>query len=135
MSMPDSQTAKNLQELVRFLRERHTRVMSAESEALQRLGAGDTPGHTEKMQEKATLLANLAKDAEIHTAALSGPLRQAVMPELDRFSQNARNALGIGSVFYMSALLYPDDHTAGQPDNLLKFIDHLESKGEAFSPN
>ena len=52
---------------------------------------------------------------------------------LHRFSASARNALRIGSIFYMSALLYPEDHKPGQPDDLQVFIRRLRDEGEHYT--
>ena len=48
----------------------------------------------------------------------SETLAAAAGERLNGFSLNASNSLRIGSVFYMSALLYPDEHKPGAPNNL-----------------
>ena len=80
------------------------------------------------MKEKATLLAGMDREAvELVAGVEDAVLRDAVTHALHRFSNSARNSLRIGSVFYMSALLYPDDHKPGEPDNLRLFIDGVRS--------
>ena len=68
------------------------------------------------------LLSAVAGDAAPLVNALSGQEKERVREVLSAFSQNARTALHLDSVFYMSALLYPDDHRKGEPDNLEKLI-------------
>jgi len=66
------------------------------------------------MRQKATLLAALADDVKKQFGNVGGEQ----MRRLERFSFNAQTALSIGSVFYMSALLYPEDYEAGEPNDL-----------------
>ena len=110
-----------------WLRARHAAIMADEAEALARLKAGDTAGYNEKMRAKAEAVAGLAKDAAPVLAGLPEAEREPVLRGLMRFSQSAAMGLRLGSVFYMSALLYPDDHKPGEPDNLALFIEGLAS--------
>lgn len=108
-----------------WLKARHAAIMADEAEALARLKAGDTQGYNEKMRAKAEAVASLAKDAAPVLAPLPDALREPVLRGLLRFSQSAAMGLKLGSVFYMSALLYPDDHKPGEPDNLALFIGEI----------
>ncbi len=130
MQTPDD---ASLAAAIAWLRARHGDVMAAEREALARMDAGDIPGYTAKMRAKAESLAALAKDAAPQLASLPEPLRDRLAAALKRFSQSAAMALRLDSVFFMSALLYPDDHKPGEPDNLALFIDRLESQGQDFA--
>ena len=103
-----------LARLVAWLEEMHARVMQAEQAALAVMG--DMPAYTARMQEKARLLASLEEEAEAYLEELPEQLQDQAGHRLHRFSASARNALRIGSIFYMSALLYPEDHKPGQPD-------------------
>lgn len=118
---------------VAWLRARHGEIMATEREALALMEAGDIPGYTAKMRARAESLAALANDAAGPLAALPEPLRDRLAAALRRFSQSAAMALRLNSVFYMSALLYPDEHKPGEPDNLALFIDQLETQGENFA--
>ena len=126
---------KTLASLIDWLRQRHDAVMDVERQALARLEAGDTPGHNARMRQKAELLASMAQDAKDVLAGLPGEARFNISLALERFSSSARMALQLNSVFYMSALRYPDDHKPGQPDNLSVCIERLEREGLQFSPN
>jgi hypothetical protein len=44
---------------------------------------------------------------------------------MERFSMSASTALRIGSVFFMTALLYPEDHKPGDPNDLEVYIGEL----------
>ncbi|GAB6125872.1 hypothetical protein [Humidesulfovibrio idahonensis] len=85
------------------------------------LGKGDQTGYQTLMRQKAELLAALSDDAAALVDALPGSRDDEAGARLEEFSGNAANALRIGSVFYMSALLYPDDHKPGEPNNLELF--------------
>lgn len=82
------------------------------------LTPGDTPGHNEHMRLKAELLAAMAEDAKPLLEPLPGETRFNYALALEGFSASARMSLRLNSIFYMSALLYPDNHKPGQPDNL-----------------
>ena len=114
-----------LARLVAWLEKMHARVMQAEQAALAVMG--DTPAYTARMQEKARLLASLEEEGEAYQ------LQDQAGHRLHRFSASARNALRIGSIFYMSALLYPEDHKPGQPDDLQVFIRRLRDEGEHYT--
>lgn len=130
MQTPDEAA---LADAIAWLRTRHEDIMATEREALALMEAGDIPGYTAKMRAKAESLAALAKDAAPRLAALPEPPRDRLAAALKRFSQSAAMALRLDSVFYMSALLYPDDHKPGEPDTLALFIDRLEARGENFA--
>lgn len=109
-----------------WLEARHASIMAEERQALALLAAGDKPGYAAKMRAKAESLASLAKDAAPKLAGLPEAQREQILNGLMRFSQSAANGLNIGSLFYMSALLYPDEHKPGEPDNLALFIKRLK---------
>jgi hypothetical protein len=106
--------------------------MALEAEAMRCVEAGDTQSYIAGMRAKAELLAELGEDVKPLLAPLPGELRFKLALELDRFASGARTALRLNSVFYMSALLYPDEHREGMPDNLMAFIGRLEREGESF---
>ena len=121
-----------LASLVTWLRNRQAEVMAAEAQALARLDAGDTPGHNDLMRRKAELLAAIAEEAKPLLEPLPGETRFNYALALESFSASARMSLRLNSVFYMSALLYPDEHKPGQPDNLTLCIDRMEKLGLEF---
>ena len=112
--------------LRQWLEQRHAAVMAAEGRALACLDRGDLPGHADGMHEKARLLAALREESAPLLAALPPDMdaaeRERLSHRLHCFSASAHNALRLDSLFYMSALLYPEDHKPGQPDDLQAFI-------------
>lgn len=108
--------------LADFLETKAAAVHDIETRAKDALtGEGGQQAYEGIMREKATLLADIADDAKPLVDALSGGQAAEAAERLSMFSMNAKNSLRIGSVFYMSALLYPDDHQKGQPNNLELF--------------
>ena len=114
-----------------WLEQRHAAVMAAENRALACLEKGDLPGHSEGMHEKARLLAAISKDVAPLLAALPADMdaqeRERLRHRLHCFSASANNALRLDSLFYMSALLYPEGHKPGQPDDMQVFIASLSA--------
>ena len=127
----DDQTA--LDALLDWLDGRYRDVMDAERQALDKLRNGDTPGHNGLMRRKAQLLADMAGDAAHLLDALPEEARGRFAEALRRFSASARLSLKLGSVFYMSALLYPDDHQPGQPDNLKLCLRAMREQGLGYA--
>lgn len=108
--------------LADFLDEKAKQVKAIEAEAEATIhGKGDQAGYEAKMREKAELLSKLSGEAAPLVAALGSGLADAAAERLDGFSGNAAMSLKVGSVFFMSALLYPDEHKAGEPNNLELF--------------
>lgn len=108
--------------LADFLEARAAAVKAIEAEAESILhGSGDQAAYAAKMRQKAELLAALAEDSDALVTALeqSDPvLGEAAGQRLEAFSGSAATSLRVGSVFFMSALLYNDDHKPGEPNNL-----------------
>ncbi|ABB39275.1 hypothetical protein Dde_2478 [Oleidesulfovibrio alaskensis G20] len=77
------------------------------------------------LAEKATVLSELPALAEARVAALPDSVAGAVRERLERFAQSASNALRIGSIFYMSALLYPEHHKEGDKNDLERYADEV----------
>lgn len=110
-----------------FLRERIGMVREAEEAALDLMhNKGDEAGYRAGMRRRAELLAGLSEAAAPFLDAVPAERRPMVEHRLDMFSQSARRSLDIGSVFYMSALLYPEDHKPGEPNTLEAWLTELE---------
>ncbi len=109
--------------LADFLEQRAKAVQAIEAEAEVIIhGQGDQAGYVVKMREKAALLAALAADARALVQALEPRLGRAAGERLERFSQSAAMSLNVGSPFFMSALLYPDEHKPGEPNDLDRYV-------------
>lgn len=109
-------------------RARAVRVLEAEAEGIIH-GQGDQAGYAAKMREKALLLADLAGDAQGLVLALEPALAQAAGERLARFSESAATSLTVGSPFFMSALLYPDDYVQGSPNDLERYVAEVRGWG------
>ncbi|MDR2161637.1 MAG: XdhC family protein [Desulfovibrio sp.] len=110
------------------LEEAAARVAGWEKEAALALSpAGGQDTYRRLMREKALFLAGLP---EVFAPLLAGASMEISAPAaaaLERFAQGAAQALSLDSVFYMSALLYPEDHVAGEPNNLERLILDLQT--------
>lgn len=78
----------------------------------------DTEKYKALMCQKAMFLQALPVEAEKHASAVPVAMARPFMQRLERFSENAGRALSLDSIFYMYALLYPDDHVEGGLNDL-----------------
>ncbi|MEZ0575486.1 hypothetical protein [Halodesulfovibrio aestuarii] len=78
------------------------------------------------LEEKARLLSGLAQLTHPITKKMPTEKASPVKLQLSKFAQSATTSLRIGSPFYMSALLYPQDYQQGQPNDLELFIEQLK---------
>lgn len=111
-----------------WLEHRHAAVMDCEKRAYQHMEAGDIDAYRANMREKAVNLSAILDDAQKLLAALPADLGASLAARLAAFAGGAKNALGLDSVFYMSALLYPDMRKPGEPDNLALCIDDFRAR-------
>lgn len=85
----------------------------------------DEFSYRQTMEKKAEKLAKLHKEAMPLLTALPEEHRSALEKTLAHFSTSAATALRIGSIFYMSALLYPENYQKGEANDLEKFIESI----------
>lgn len=111
---------------LKWLTQEHANIMSCERQGIELLNSGDSDAYCQKMHEKAEMLANLADAAKPHLTGLKPELAEKICGALERFSNSAAMSLQLHSVFFMSALLYRDDHKPGEPDNLEIYIRSLK---------
>lgn len=112
---------------VKWLQTLCDRIADMETRGKALAESGDAEGYRALMREKAELLAGLDGEGRAHLASLPEPLRERAGARLRNFSASAKNALSLNSVFYMSALLYPDEHVPGDPNNLEIFRDEVKA--------
>lgn len=111
-----------------WLKEQAAAVKRLEAEAEDALyNKSDNALYHKLMVQKASLLAAIKSDAVPFLDGVPEQLRSLLLSRLAAFSQGAQNALSLDSTFYMSALLYPDEHVPGQPNNLELLIAALEN--------
>lgn len=104
-------------------------VNALEAQGREAGAAGQQQTYSDIMRKKAMLLAELEDEAAPYLDALDKPPVVAFAARaLASFSFNANRALEIDSVFYMSALLFPDNHKAGEPNNLEIFRGEIKTR-------
>lgn len=114
--------------VIQMLEGAAARIRDIEAQARKRLHQEqDQEGYAELMQEKAEILAGLAGLAEPLLQETDPMFSERVSARLSRFSQSASQALDLDSLFYMSALLYPEDYQEGAPNDLEAFIGRLKA--------
>lgn len=112
--------------LQEHLRRIHGEIKSTETEAQDALyNRKDNEAYQTLMRRKAELVSGLFESSEHLLTALPEPQQTETARTLAKFSRGGYSALEVDSVFYMSALLYPDDHQTGAPDNLERLITEL----------
>jgi len=116
-------TTSGLQQALDLLRRTAAGIRRLEAEGKEALhGRGDTIAHREKMLEKCELLADLPENLQdVLGAEASSPDGQRLLRGAEGFARRANQALDLESIFYMSALLYPDDYQDGEPNDLERF--------------
>ena len=120
--------ATSLTAFFAWLEERAHDVRRIEEHALRELEQKNTQSYRDGMRRKAELLAGLPKASIPLVQGLPEDATQTIQQELWRFARNAGNALSLDSVFYMSALLYPEDHREGDPNDLEMFLQDLRAR-------
>lgn len=114
-------TQANIEIALDMAREAAQAIRQLEAAAMEALGRGDTLLHRENMMEKCDILLDLPEKAEPYLDGaddLTGKLKQG----LAGFSRRAGQALDLESIFYMSALLYPEDYQDGELNDLERFL-------------
>jgi len=85
------------------------------------LNRGDKAAHRANLVEKCELLADLPERVEPHLQG-DAPRAQKLREGVRDFARRAGMALDVESVFFMGALLYPDDYQDGEPNDLERFV-------------
>jgi len=108
---------------VKWLIDRCDQVARLERDAGSALQIADDPElYRRIMWQKALLLESLYEDAQPLLPSLRGDQMRIAADRLRRFSESAARALELESVFYMSALLFPENHAAGEANDLEAFL-------------
>jgi len=110
------------------VREAARRIRSLEAEALAALRErDDTAGHRADLLEKCRLLAALPETVKRSLPQAASPDTTAFAAGLSDFAHRADTALSLGSIFFMGALLYPEDYQEGDPNDLERFLERFEA--------
>ena len=104
-------------------------IRRIEDEAREALFTRDDPEtHRQKLQEKTMLLMELPDLIGPFCDGMAKDVRAEFETGLNSFAMRAEQAFELSSIFYMSALLYPDDYKEGDRNDLELFIDRLRIK-------
>lgn len=115
-----------------WLSERRDFLHNLEKEAIRVLQEDKNPDkYRALMCQKAQFLEELPEEAEKHVSGIPDDVAMLIAKRLQKFSRSASQALELDSVFYMYALLYPEDHREGEPNELDEFVAELAKKAEA----
>jgi hypothetical protein len=105
------------------------KIRLVEIEAREALFEKDDPAaYRQKLREKATILLELSETVAPFYEGMDKDARAECEKGLSSFAMRAAQALELSSIFYMSALLYPEDYREGDPNDLESFIDRLRQK-------
>ena len=120
---------ENISNAVSALQSAAGKIRSIEGEAREALFVRDDPEtHRQKLQEKTMLLLALSELVAPFCERMAKDVRSEFETGLNSFAMRAAQAWELSSIFYMSALLYPEDYTEGDPNDLELFIDRLRIK-------
>lgn len=114
-----------LLDLIEYLEATNAKVRQIEAEGERVLQSQGQVEFQVKLEAKAKVLARLADDSWELVDKIDGRLGDEITQRLEQFSMSASTALRIGSVFFMTALLYPEDHEPGGPNDLETYIEEL----------
>ena len=113
-----------------WLEKANEAVLDKETQAKSRLAGADyADAYKNLMVAKAEIIRQLPQEFQQAFPGKDPAVRAAwerIMSRLRDFAAGAENALAVGSPFYMSALLYPDEHQPGEPNNLELLIAELK---------
>ena len=115
-----------LMDLIEFLEKTSVDVNRLEADGETLIDTEGQRAFQIKLEEKAEILAALGEDAWKLTEKIEGELGKEISQKLEQFSMSASAALRIGSVFFMTALLYPENHKSGDLNDLEAFIVRLK---------
>jgi hypothetical protein len=111
-----------------LLEEASARVATLEARGGAALIAGDNSAYDAAMREKALFLSRLYAMCADSLESLEEKDRAYAAARLRVFSASAAQGLSLGSVFYMSALLFSEDHRPGEPDDLAVLLAEMRRR-------
>ncbi|MDL2272221.1 hypothetical protein LJC23_04225 [Desulfovibrio sp. OttesenSCG-928-I05] len=77
-----------------------------------------SPRYRHLMLQKALFLEAMGEEAEPFMNNIPVPMAETARARFQRYAASAQQAMDLDSPFYMSALLYPEDHRPGEPNDL-----------------
>jgi hypothetical protein len=120
---------ENIYNAVSALQSAAEKIRRIEDEAREALFTKDDPEtHRQNLREKTMLLMELPELAGPFCDGMAKDVRAEFEKGLNSFAMRAEQAWELSSIFYMSALLYPEDYREGDRNDLESFIDRLRIK-------
>jgi DNA polymerase III delta prime subunit len=120
---------ENIFSAVSALQSAAEKIRRIEDEAREALITRDDPEtYRQKLQEKTMLLMELPELVGPFYDGMANDVRAEFEAGLNSFAMRAEQAWELSSIFYMSALLYPEDYREGDRNDLELFIDRLRIK-------
>jgi hypothetical protein len=124
--MNSGESASNAVAALRSVAER---IRHIEAEARHALYVKDDPeAHRQKLQEKTMLLMELPDLVDQYYEGMAEDIKKEIETGVKSFALRASQAWELSSIFYMSALLYPEDYREGDRNDLELFVDRLRIK-------
>ncbi|GAB6039117.1 hypothetical protein JCM15519_36760 [Fundidesulfovibrio butyratiphilus] len=113
--------------VVEMIRQTAKTIRELEAQANRALlQQGDKITHRNNLLEKCELLMDL-RDRAVPLVENNDPLSRRIRDGLEGFAKRANMAMNVDSIFFMGALLYPEDYEDGQPNDLERFLQSIES--------
>lgn len=111
---------------IKWLQKAIDKINEFERQGREAADGCDQRAYIAAMREKAGVLVGLNGEAQPYLDELeNADALDYAERGLETYSYNAGKAIELDSVFYMSALLFPVDHKAGEPHNLELFRNEL----------
>ena len=117
----------SIQKLIQALEAAAQEIRILEAQGKKALFSDDDKEtYTRKLNEKAFLLMELPEMAASFLEKIERDAARDIRFVLNDFARRAGQAMELSSLFYLSALLYPDDYREGDKNDLEKFIRSLK---------
>lgn len=120
---------ENPEAFIKWLQGVIDKINKFERQGREAVAKGNQDSYIGIMKQKARLLASLYVKASPYLDNMdSEEAADYAERGLSVYSYNANKALELNSVFYMSALLFPDEYKQGELHNLEIFRDEMKKK-------
>lgn len=121
-----------METIINRITELAVHVRRLEEEARRALyDRGDEARYRGLMRDKALSLLEFPDIIEAELTRLPAARAAAIRHQVGAFAYGAEKALRIDSVFYMAALLYPEDYREGEDNDLEVFLHCLQRQKAA----
>jgi hypothetical protein len=125
----DSQTQQALIQVIDILEKTASEIRTLEAEAQEALhDHDDVNTYRKKLEQKTILLMDLHDRTWDPLEAMEENLREEIRASIENFAYRAEQAAENASLFYMYALLYPEDYKEGDKNDLENYTKGLRQK-------